>query len=495
MNSSTSTALFPVILCGGAGTRLWPVSREAMPKPFMRVRGNESLLQATYQRASALPGVGQITVVTNVQYSYKAAEELSGLKNSVATSFLLEPQARNTAPAIALAALSLQATHGDDAVMLVLPADHLIDKNAAFTHAVTQAVALAQQKKLVLFGIQTTHAETGFGYIELRSDNAANAADQTSAASIYQVKRFVEKPSAELAEEYLRAGHYVWNSGMFCFTVGTLLQALQQHAPEVLNAARAVLAASTPQSNVTTDVTTFDNASFAQLPSISIDYAVMEKADNIAVVPCDIGWSDIGSWKAVAEAVNTDSAGNAVQGQALLLDTTRTYVQSSKRLVAALGLDNVVIIDTEDALLVAHKDASQRVKDVVAQLKTSAAAPLTSEHATTERPWGSYTVLQEGTQFKIKRIEVKPGGKLSLQMHHHRSEHWVVVSGTARVTCGEREYFVAPNESTYIPIGEKHRLENPGKLPLVMIEVQCGNYLGEDDIVRFSDQYGREVKA
>jgi mannose-1-phosphate guanylyltransferase/mannose-6-phosphate isomerase len=291
----------------------------------------------------------------------------------------------------------------------------------------------------------------------------------------------------------------VWNSGMFCFTVGTLLQALQQHAPEVLNAARAVLAASTPQSNVTTDVTTFDSASFAQLPSISIDYAVMEKADNIAVVPCDIGWSDIGSWKAVAEAVNTDSAGNtvqcAVQGQALLLDTTRTYVQSSKRLVAALGLDNIVIIDTEDALLVAHKDASQRVKDVVAQLKTSAAAPLTSEHATTERPWGSYTVLQEGPQFKIKRIEVKPGGKLSLQMHHHRSEHWVVVSGTARVTCGEREYFVAPNESTYIPIGEKHRLENPGKLPLVMIEVQCGNYLGEDDIVRFSDQYGREVKA
>lgn len=474
-------ALFPVILCGGAGTRLWPVSREAMPKPFMRVRGDESLLQATYQRACALPGVQHITVVTNVQYSYKAAEELSGLKNSVTTSFLLEPQARNTAAAIALAALVLQTQHGDKAVMLVLPADHLIDKNAAFVHAVTQAVALAQQEKLVLFGITPTHAETGFGYIELHTD------DQPESVQAQQVKRFVEKPSAALAEEYLRAGHYVWNSGMFCFTVGTLLQALQQHAPEVVNAARAVLTASPPNSNAMT----FDSASFAQLPSISLDYAVMEKAENIAVVPCDIGWSDIGSWKAVAEAVSADSAGNSVQGPALLLDASRTYVQSTHRLVAAVGVDNLVIIDTDDALLVAHKDASQRVKDVVVQLKTSAAAPLTSEHATTERPWGSYTVLQEGPQFKIKRIEVKPGGKLSLQMHHHRSEHWIVVSGTARVTCGEREYFVAPNESTYIPIGEKHRLENPGKLPLVMIEVQCGNYLGEDDIVRLSDQYGR----
>ncbi len=475
INPSPPTIL-PVILCGGAGTRLWPVSRESMPKPFMCVRGNQSLLQNTFQRAAQIPGVQEALIITNIQYSYKAAEEVSGL--GLHASFMLEPEGRNTAAAVALAALWAEQKQGRETVLLVLPADHLIDRPAEFVRIAERAAHSALQGKLTLFGITPTAPETGFGYIEM-----GEAWDNSEARS---VARFVEKPNKGLAETYVNAGHYVWNSGMFCFTVDSILRAFEQYAPDILLACKKVLAASP----LDKQPLTLDAPSFAQVPANSIDYAIMEKAQDIAVLPCDIGWSDIGSWKAVSEAVPTDDDGNAISGRGVLLDSTRTYVQSNGRFVAAIGVDNLVVIDTDDAVLVAHKDASQRVKDIVSHLKSSGDT-IASEHATMERPWGTYTVLLEGEQFKIKRIVVKPGGKLSLQMHHHRSEHWIVVSGTARVTCGEKEYFVAPNESTYIPIGEKHRLENPGKLPLVMIEVQCGNYLGEDDIVRFSDQYGR----
>jgi mannose-1-phosphate guanylyltransferase/mannose-6-phosphate isomerase len=468
--------IIPVILCGGAGTRLWPVSRESMPKPFMQVRGNESLLQNTFKRAAQVPGVKEALIITNIQYSYKVAEEVSGL--GLAVNFLLEPEGRNTAPAVALAALWAQQHYGAEAVLLVLPADHLIDNEPEFIRVSTLAIEQAQTGRLALFGITPSAAETGFGYIEMGAAQAESGARR--------VVRFIEKPPRAQAEDYLKSGRHVWNSGMFCFTAGTIVRAFEQYAPDTLQACRAVLA----HNRAEIQPLMLDASLFAQVPANSIDYAIMEKADNISVIPCQMGWSDIGSWKALSEAVPTDADGNAVQGRGVLLDSTRTYVQSSGRLVAAIGVDNLVVIDTEDAVLVAHKDASQRVKDIVTLLKSSGDA-LVSEHVTTERPWGSYTILLEGEQFKIKRIVVKPGGKLSLQMHHHRSEHWVVVSGTARVTCGDKEFFVAPNESTYIPIGEKHRLENPGKLPLVMIEVQCGDYVGEDDIVRFSDQYGR----
>jgi mannose-1-phosphate guanylyltransferase/mannose-6-phosphate isomerase len=472
--------IIPVILCGGAGTRLWPVSRASMPKPFMQVRGHESLLQNTFRRAAQVPGVTEALIITNIQYSYKVAEEVSGL--GLMASFMLEPEGRNTAPAVALAALWAQQKYGSEAVLLILPADHLIDNEAEFIRVSTLAREQAKAGRLALFGMTPTVAETGFGYIEMGAALGESGARE--------VLRFVEKPPQMQAEEYVKSGRHVWNSGMFCFTAGAILRAFEEHAPDILRACTQVLA----HSHSDTQAMTLDAASFSQVPANSIDYALMEKADKLCVIPCQMGWSDIGSWKALSEAVPSDADGNAVQGRGLLLDSTRTYVQSSSRLVAAIGVDNLVVVDTDDAVLVAHKDASQRVKDIVAQLKNRGEA-LVSEHATTERPWGSYTVLLEGKQFKIKRIVVKPGGQLSLQMHHHRSEHWVVVSGTARVTCGDKDFFVAPNESTYIPMGEKHRLENPGKLPLIMIEVQCGDYVGEDDIVRFSDQYGRVTNS
>jgi mannose-1-phosphate guanylyltransferase len=473
--------LLPVVLCGGAGTRLWPVSRESMPKPFMRLADGRSLLQSTVARLAGLDGITQLAVVTNVAYSYKVAEELAGSNLATAPALLLEPEGRNTAPAIALAALWARRAHGDASVMLVLPADHLIQDQPAFHDACRKAIRLAASGRLVTFGITPTGPDTAFGYIE--------CGPPLDGGGACEVRRFVEKPPREVAEQYLKAGNFAWNSGMFCFTARACLEGLQQHAPEVLAAARATFEAGGTAFAPAGPVS-FDAEAFKAQPNISIDYALMEKARNVALVACDIGWSDIGSWKAVSDAHGGDAQGNAAVGPALLLDSRNTFVRAQARFVAALGLDDLVVIDTPDALLVAHKDASQQVKDVVAHLKRSGAA-LAVDHATVERPWGSFTVLTEGEGFKVKRIEVRPGASLSLQMHRKRSEHWVVISGTAQVTRGEETVELRPNQSTYIPVGVKHRLANHGNAPLEIVEVQCGSYVGEDDIERFSDVYGR----
>jgi mannose-1-phosphate guanylyltransferase len=473
-----NSTLIPVILSGGAGTRLWPVSREAHPKPFIQLPDGQSLLQKSFLRAAALEGVSEILTVTNRDYYFKTKDEYQACASGVKPTFLLEPRGRNTMPAVALAALQVAATQGAEACLLVLPADHLIFDQAAFAAAVAQATTLAGQGYLVTFGIQPTAPETGFGYIE--------AGEKIGAGRT--ALRFVEKPDATKAAEYLAAGNFFWNSGMFCFRAGDVLSAMETACPDVLAAAHACWAASPHAAGAS--MIELDPAAFAAQPDISIDYALMEKAPNVAVVPCDIGWSDIGSWNALGELVAPDDEGNRILGGAVMVGSRNNYVQTENHLVAAVGVEDLIIVDTQDAVLVAHKNHTQDVKQVVTRLKQSGHEAYRL-HRTVSRPWGTYTVLEEGSRFKIKRIEVKPGAALSLQMHHHRSEHWIVVSGMAKVTNGERELFVSTNESTYIPAGHRHRLENPGLLDLVMIEVQSGEYLGEDDIVRFEDVYGR----
>jgi mannose-1-phosphate guanylyltransferase/mannose-6-phosphate isomerase len=471
--------MLAVVLSGGSGTRLWPVSREAMPKPFMRIGNGPSLLQRTVGRALAA-GAGDILVVTNREYSFRTLEDINGVRTPAQprVHVLLEPIGRNTAPAIAAAALWARRAGRDGEPMLVLPADHLIQDEARFATIARQAGVLAQAGHIVLFGIRPTMPETGFGYLECEGVPGGEQA--------VAVKRFVEKPDATTAAEYLATGRYLWNSGMFCFTPATILAALERLAPAVLEAAAKAL----PATSQAADRTELDQAAFQQSPAISIDYAVMEKATGVLVLAGDFGWSDIGSWKAVAEEHPADARGNSVSGEVILADCRNTHVQSEDRLVAAVGLHDVVIVDTPDALLVCDRQETQKVKDVVNELKRRG-HETHRLHRTVARPWGTYTTLQEGPRFKIKRIEVRPGASLSLQMHHHRSEHWVVVSGTAKVTVDAKVTLLAPNESTYVPVGARHRLENPGKVLLTMIEVQCGDYVGEDDIVRFEDQYGR----
>lgn len=473
--------MLAVILSGGSGTRLWPVSREAMPKPFMRIGGGPSLLQRTVARATAA-GAQRIVIVTNQEYASHSIEQIQAMQTAPASlDLILEPIGRNTAPAIAAAALWAKANGGEDTPLLILPADHLVQDEERFAAVAQKAAGLAKEGKIILFGIRPTMPETGFGYIEC---------DTTPRDDAVPVKRFVEKPDAASATRYLAAGNFLWNSGMFCFTPATILLALEQFAPDVVRAAQAALdnAARDPKKLGTE----LDRAAFERSPDISIDYAVMEKAPNVSVLSGDFGWSDIGSWSAVAQELDADARGNTVSGDVLLSDCENTHVQSEDRLVAAVGLRDVVVVDTPDALLVCDRHSTQKVKDVVAELKRRG-HDAHKLHRTVARPWGTYTTLQEGPRFKIKRIEVKPGASLSLQMHHHRSEHWVVVSGTGRVTVDDRLAMLSPNESTYVPIGAKHRLENPGKVPLVLIEVQCGDYVGEDDIVRFEDRYGRSV--
>jgi mannose-1-phosphate guanylyltransferase/mannose-6-phosphate isomerase len=470
--------LIPVILCGGAGSRLWPVSRELHPKPFIRLADGQSLLQKAFLRGAQLPNVTEVLTVTNRELFFKTEDEFREVNTeAVATSFILEPFGRNTAAAIAAAALHAAKTHGMDVVMLILAADHLIADQHAFQQAVLKAAELAATGKLVTFGIQPDSPETGYGYIE---------ADGST------VLRFVEKPTFEKAQEYLASGRFLWNSGMFCFTAGTMLQQMEQHCPQILAATKTCIEQSRFATGKDFAQLELDPVTFINVPEDSIDYAVMEKAApaQVAVVPCDIGWSDIGSWSALGDLVEPDVNGNRVQGDVLLHSTRNCTIHSNERLVGTVGVENLIIIDTPDAILVADKSRAQDVKYIYAELKAKGHEAY-KLHRTVHRPWGTYTVLGEGDGFKIKRIEVKPGASLSLQMHHHRSEHWVVVSGMAKVINGEREFLVNTNESTYIPAGHKHRLENPGLLNLVMIEVQSGGYLGEDDIVRFEDNYGR----
>jgi mannose-1-phosphate guanylyltransferase / mannose-6-phosphate isomerase len=477
--------MLAVILCGGSGTRLWPVSREAMPKPFMKI-GGLSLLQRTALRATAL-GADECLIVTNTEYTFRTVEELSALgeKAPGKIQLLLEPFGRNTAPAIAAACVFLDAQGKGDEPLIILPADHLIRDENRFAEVAAHAAQLASAGRIVLFGIHPTLPETGFGYIECA---AVPAGDQVQA-----VRRFVEKPTPEKATEYLLAGNFLWNSGMFCFTARTMLAALERHAPDVLSAAhRAVNAGTEPPFEPRR--VELDRAAFQAAPDISIDYAVMERETGVAVLSGDFGWSDIGSWKAVAAEFQRDVCGNTTSGDVLLSDCTNVHAQSEDRLIAAVGLTDVVIVDTPDAVLVCDRHASQKIKDVVHELKRRG-HDTHKLHRTVSRPWGTYTTLQEGPNFKIKRIEVKPGAALSLQMHHHRSEHWVVVSGTAKVTVAETVVLLEANESTFVPLGARHRLENPTKTPLVLIEVQCGDYVGEDDIVRFDDVYGRAPVA
>jgi mannose-1-phosphate guanylyltransferase/mannose-6-phosphate isomerase len=475
-----SFPIVPLILSGGAGTRLWPVSRRAWPKPFMRMADGESLIGKTLQRAlSVAAAEAPILTVTGRDHYFLTRDEYARVapQASARHRMLLEPSARNTAPAIILGALDVADRHGGSAIVLVLPADHLIADAAGFAASVAQAAALAAEDRLVTFGITPGHAETGFGYIRRGAALAHGG---------FEIERFVEKPDLATAQAYVQSGEYLWNSGMFCFRAQALLDAAALACPEVLEAARAC--------HLDTDraahAVTFAAESFRRIPEISIDYAVMERATHRAVVPAGFDWNDIGSWSAVSAQAAADARGNRVVGEALLVDADDNFVQAESRTVALVGVRDLAVIETADAILVAHRDRAQDVKRVVEQLRARA-HPSTEHHVTVFRPWGSYTVLEDAPDCKVKRLSVKPGQVLSLQFHHRRSEHWTVVRGTARVRVGEREFDLGRNESTFIPMGVVHRLENPGGEDLHLIETQCGDYFGEDDIVRLEDVYGR----
>ena len=468
-----SNSIKAVILAGGSGTRLWPMSRQQLPKQFLKLDGDESLLAATISRLSPQVEQEDVWVVTNEGHATgEAFSELDHLHT------ILEPCGRNTAPAIALAAALLQQ-EGDDPVMLVLPADHIIHDIPAFHQGLKKAVKAAESGKLVTFGIVPEHPDTGFGYIQ--------AVEKGDDAGAFAVKRFTEKPDLVTAREFLKEGNYFWNSGMFVWKASVILAEIQKHHPDIYKTLKIMESAWQSGENWQEVV----RHQFQDMPSISIDYAVLEPSDNVVVIPVSMGWSDIGSWDAVFDISEKDKNNNAISGHTIAIDCKNTLLRSESRLIAAVGLENIIAVETPDALLLCPRDESQRVRELVDALKLNNGREH-REHVTIQRPWGSYTVLDhKGDGYKLKRISVETGSSLSLQRHQHRSEHWVVVSGTATVTRGEDVVIVAKNESVYIPIGTKHRLENQGKVPLQMIEVQVGDYLEEDDIERFDDDYGR----
>ena len=462
----------PVIMAGGTGSRLWPLSRSLYPKQFLALTGDNTMLQETLCRLSPLD-VSAPLVICNEEHRFIVAEQLRSIDKT--GSIILEPVGRNTAPAIALAA---EVTLSNDPLLLVLAADHVIQDTAAFTHAVNSAVPLAQAGKLVTFGIVPTQAHTGYGYIK-----RGNAVSDSSG---FDVNAFVEKPNSSVATEYVESGQYYWNSGMFLIKASRYLQELEKYYPEISTACAKALENTTRDN----DFIRLDAEAFKQCPDESIDYAVMEHTTDAVVVPLDAGWNDIGAWSALWEVSDKDEYGNTIHGDGILQDTTNSLIHGGERLVTTIGLDNVVVVDTKDALLVASKDKVQDVKQIVEKLKVEKRSEY-KIHREVYRPWGKYDSIDNGKRYQVKRITVNPGEKLSIQMHHHRAEHWIVVSGTAKVTNGDKTFLVTENESTYIPIGVVHALENPGKMPLEMIEVQSGSYLGEDDIVRFEDRYGR----
>jgi mannose-1-phosphate guanylyltransferase/mannose-6-phosphate isomerase len=466
--------LIPVLLSGGVGSRLWPVSRETHPKQFLPLAGEQSMLQETLYRTAGLEAAAPL-VVCNEEHRFMVAEQLRQA-DIKAGALILEPQGRNTAPAVALAAIQALASD-PEALMLVLPADHLIQNVGAFSAAVAKAMPLAQQGRLMTFGVVPTSPETGYGYIKCGA---------TLEPDLYDLERFVEKPDAATAQGYLDGGSYVWNSGMFLLRAATYLEQLGEHAPRILACCR------TAMEGASTDMDFVRPAAdaFLECPSDSIDYAVMEKTATGAVVSLDCGWSDVGAWSALWDVAERDGDGNVCKGDVILDNCSDSYFRSDSRLLAATGVDNLVVVETADAVLVADRSRVQDVKRIVNRLKDQQ-RPEVSQHRRVYRPWGSYESLVMSERFQVKRIVVNPGQTLSLQMHHHRAEHWVVVHGTAEVTCEDKVFMLGEDESTYIPLGHKHRLANPGRIPLELIEVQSGAYLGEDDIVRYEDIYGR----
>ncbi len=475
-----STALLPVILSGGSGSRLWPLSRTLRPKQFLEVVGEQTLFQATLMRLSGVLAEKDLLapmIVANDEHRFLVGEQCRAL-GITPQAIILEPVARNTAPAIAVAALAAKEGGLGDPVLLVLPSDHVFEDVPAFQAAIRVGLQAAEKGALVTFGIVPTHAETGYGYVKAQGALRANQATP--------VAQFVEKPDLETAKRYCAEGNYTWNSGMFMFRASVVLAEFASHQPAMLAACEKAWHAAKKD----LEFVRLDRDAFAACPANSIDYAVMEKTAAAAVVPLAAGWSDVGAWSAVWQVLPQDAAGNAKRGDVLLEDTRNSYVHADHRLVALVGVDNLVVIETSDAVLVAQKESAQDVKKIVEQLKNSKRTEV-DLHRQVFRPWGSYDSVDSGERFQVKRIVVNPGAKLSVQMHHHRAEHWVVVAGTAKVRIGDREQFLAENESVYIPIGAVHSLENPGKVPLQLIEVQSGSYLGEDDIVRLSDQYGR----
>lgn len=466
--------IIPVIMAGGSGTRLWPLSRSLYPKQFLPLAGgNHTMLQATVARLNGLE-LGSPVTVCNEEHRFIVAEQLRSLDGDKIGSIILEPVGRNTAPAVALVANVVNKD--EDPLILVLAADHIIEDEAGFVAAINSAVPLAESGKLVTFGIVPTSAHTGYGYI--RRGDGINPG--------FAVDEFVEKPDEQTAKTYIDSGEYYWNSGMFLFKASRYLEELKKFRPDIA----AACSTSLEKTSYDMDFIRVDKESFAKCPDDSLDYAVMEKTEDAVVVPLDVGWNDIGSWSALWDVGAKDENGNVVRGDAILTDTKNCLLQGEERLIATVGLDNMVIVDTKDALLVARKDKVQDVKTIVNELKAAGREEF-KLHREVYRPWGKYDSIDNGERYQVKRITVKPGAKLSVQMHHHRAEHWIVVSGTAKVTCGEETFLVTENESTYISVGELHALENPGKVELELIEVQSGTYLGEDDIVRLEDRYGR----
>ena len=466
----------PVVLAGGTGSRLWPKSRAALPKQFLSLTSNSTMLQDTITRLKGTNAEPPV-FICNDAHRFLVAEQLRK-KNIEHDGILLEPVGRNTAPAIALAALHATKT-GNDPVLLVLAADHLIKDQEAFHSAIVKAEALANEGKLVTFGIVPDKPHTGYGYI--KAGKVLNVG--------FEVADFVEKPQPETAKQYVESGDFFWNSGMFMFKASRYIEELGKYNPEMLEVCRRAIETEAPD----LDFIRVDSEIFSTCPDDSIDYAVMEKTDSAAMVPLDAGWSDVGSWTSLWETADKDEDGNICVGDTILEKTRNSYVNAEQRLVSVIGLEDVIVVETKDAVMVAHKDDAQSIKNVVNKLKAEK-RPEFEFHREVFRPWGSYDSIDNGARFQVKRITVKPGEKLSVQMHHHRAEHWIVVSGSANVTIDDNTKLVTENESVYIPIGAVHALENPGKIPLELIEVQSGAYLGEDDIVRFSDRYGRVDK-
>ena len=465
--------MIPVILSGGSGTRLWPYSRSLYPKQFLPLIDEATMLQSTLQRLQDTNASNPPIIVCNESHRFIVAEQIRHIHKKT-EAIILEPQSKNTAPAIALAALKAIES-GLDPVLLVLPADHVIGNTEAFHQALIEAEKAAEQGFLVTFGIVPSHGETGYGYI------------RTIASEQWQkVAEFVEKPDQLTANAYVNTGNYYWNSGMFAFKASRFIEELKKYQPAILEACEKSLS----DSRSDLDFTRIEANAFASCPDDSIDYAVMEKTQHAVLIPLDAGWSDIGSWSALWEITDKDQNGNALRGDIMTIDSRNNYIQSEKKLIAALGIEDLVIVETDDAILVAKQSHVQSVKMIVEQLKHQNRSEII-QHRKVFRPWGNYDSIDNGERFQVKRIVVNPGQKLSLQMHHHRAEHWVVVSGTALVTRGDEQIMLSENQSTFIPLGVKHRLENPGSIDLEIIEIQSGSYLGEDDIVRFEDTYGR----